>query len=344
MDNDTNSQQTQQAEQGQPTQQQSAEPEPKSKEQLSQEAWETVNKKREEEAAKQQATQQQTAVQDPSESTDELTARYQEAMVKVGKKEKELRELHVQLEQIQKQAQEFEQWKQSLTDPEQRVTFLQSIGISPKDLATSMVLATEEPKTAEQIEREKMAERIAALEQQITAEREEKEKITQQQQQYSVYQYASKLIEDNKDKYPHLAAVGGADRLIAAYRKYQEEYPPGQYPDEHEVAAAVEKQLSESMRASIKRLNEYGVLQPLLAPDPDQITEQKPAQQANHLGQKQQAAPANDRPTLTNDLSATPDPGLDYKEILKKEKWRSQTLRDHAIRRAQLRASRSDTQ
>ena len=318
-------------EQTEPTQQQqepTSQPEPKpTPEQLRQAAVTAVDDK-----LKQQTDPTPTTEPEPAE---DYTAKYQEAMVKVGRKEKELLDLKAQLESERQKAEQFAQWQEAIKDPSKRMQFFQSQGISHKDLVRDMVESTEEPKTPEQLEKERLAAEIEELRKWRDNVVEQQRQYQEQQQQMSAHQYAAKLVEDNKDKYPLTAALNRSGAIVAEYAKRQEMLPPGQYPDENEVAAYIESQLAETVKGQIQRLKEYGVpLDGFISPS-EQQTEPKPARQASALGRQTQTATVQqDAPTLTNDMSASPDQGFDFNKVLRDEGPRSRQLVEYAMRKA----------
>jgi hypothetical protein len=268
-------------------------------------------------------------------------SKFDEAMVQVGKKDKEVRELKAQMEALQKQAEELQSWQTSIKDPTKRLDFLEKQGVHYRDLTNDWVSKDEEPKTPEQQQMELMRAEIEQLKSAYQTEVEEKQRITQQQEQTNAQQYARNLVETNEDKYPYLKAMNQSGRIIAEYnRRLQELGPnPPQLPDEHEVAAAVELKLKQTIENSLQNLASAGLVDGILqTPNTNQqnanALQQKPAQPANPLGQKQTPKPVSTTQpkTLTNGLSATPETAFDYRDAIRRGDEKA--LRENAARRA----------
>jgi len=271
------------------------------------------------------------APQPSATAVADITAKYQESVINAGKQEKKERDLKAQIAQLTKQNQDFEEMRQSLADPERRLKFMQSQGISYKDIVTDMAAATEDPKTPEQLENDKLRATVAELTAWKTQTETAQVQHETKTQQDSAYEYGAQFLEKNKDKYPRMAALKSSQRLVDEYQRQHRE--TGIEPDEHEVAKYMEDFATKNLDAQISRLREYGILSG--KPDQNLKIEPEPAQQATSLSGQPKPQTAADRLTLTNDMSAAPSGALDYDEILRREGPHSQTLQQIAIRRAE---------
>jgi len=286
---------------------------------------------------------QQAVVPLPTEQTN-YESKYTQAMVTVGKKDKEVRELKIQLEALQKQAQELDEWKTTLTKPVERLRFLEKQGVSYRDLVADAVASTDEPKTPEQKRIDDMQSKLTALEEQLTTARQEKEQATQQRVTQGYLQYAQQMVDNNPNQYPLTKAFNLSNRIVDEYAKRLKELGPNppSVPDEAEVAQYVEDRIRTDLRQKLPlliptapfaaMLAEHGYTQQVASAQ----TQQKPVPQAQSLGpQNQTQKSAAVTPTLTNDMSATTAHGLDYDELLRRGDKKA--LRDNAIRQADLR-------
>lgn len=300
---------------------------------------------------KQEAAEGAVRPAEPEKPATNYEALHTKALVDIGKKDLENRRLKEQMKALETQLQEHQSIFERLKDPEQSLEALKAVGTSYSELTNHLVSAEKPPLTPEQEEIRDLKEQVKLL----LTDREQREKERQayqvRQTQQTAENYAKELIEKNAEKYPFLRASEGHVSLVREYQRLMQE--TGQTPDEHEVAAhleeryrvAAEKRLSSFVETGIidKSLEALGYVrtrqnQHKPANGKDSSTNQRqPTLLAGNMGSQQASAQV---PTLTNELSATPDSGFDYEAVLKKDKiQRDRELRERARREAAKRGT-----
>lgn len=301
------------------------------------------------EAAQKAVREKQEAPPEPPEPETpavDYEARHAKALVDLGKKDLEARRLKQQMKELQTQLEQHQTIFQRLKDPEQSIDALRDAGISYKELTDHVVAGEQPPLTPDQEEIRELREQVKLLLSDREQREQERQAYQARQTQQTAEEYAKDLIEKNADKYPFLKASSAYGRLVHEYRRQMQQ--TGQEPDEHEVAAQLEENYRVTAEQRLASFADAGILdkhletlgyvrtstnqhKPANGQQPGK-NQQQPTLPAQNMGSQQVSAQV---PTLTNELSATPDTGFNYEAVLKKDKiQRDRELRDRARREA----------
>ncbi len=276
--------------------------------------------------------------------------RHDELAIKYAKKEKDLRVMRQELDQLKPMIEEYKAFQSALSDPSQRLKALEDRGVSYMTLTQDVVGAEQDQPTEEQRQIRALEQQVQALQQQNQLAIEQQQKAEEARKQAAVQEYTRKLVSDNQDKYPYLHALGRHDAVIAEFNRQVEALgpnpPSSAFPDEHAVAAMVESRFRDAVVAKTKTFAERGLLDDHLkemgyvkrqAKKEERITDDRAAK-SPLSGQPIQ--PQQTSVTLTNDMSATPETPFDHKAAYAKGDMVA--LRNHAAKVAAQAAQREE--
>lgn len=261
------------------------------------------------------------APEEPKKDADGLNTN--RMALQIARLEKQMRE---QKAAYDKKTEEHDTLVSALKDPDKRYELLENqFGATYQDWTERLVAGNKPQRDARDIELEQLKQSIQQMQSQLEQRQETEKEHSQKQSVTAAHQYATKLIEDNKDKYPYLHIMQRGDLLVQEAVKLAQGGVTVDKEKEEEIAAQVEANFVNLIKKDITILSKINAFDNLMA----EYGYVKSAQKVPETEQTQRDDKGTrESQTLTNDLSGQPSSGFDYLTASDEE------LRDHARKRA----------